>query len=264
MRCPQIESATDEYSHPPARSPAVLSANAERRIGAHCLARRTLQISDGAARGNAGLALRLVRRAPCDPDSTVCRAAHGMHRAACNAGSATCTARAPRLVPRRCGRGERSPGADVAAVSPVPVQMWAGRAQSSCRWLARSRCRCGSGEPQSRRRFGRAEPSPGADVAGVSPSRRRCGRRAASRWLSTGGCGAPAASAPIALGAHAGAQCFDAAGSAAAAAPLRRTCARLSRSAVCLEAAAPACLRVRVRVRVRLCLRVCACVYVCV
>ena len=25
---------------------------------------------------------------------------------------------------RRCGKGERSPGADVAGVSPVPVQMW--------------------------------------------------------------------------------------------------------------------------------------------
>ena len=42
---------------------------------------------------------------------------------------------------RRCGSGEPSPGADVAAVSPVSVQMWQ---------------RCG-------------EPSPGADVAGVSP-----------------------------------------------------------------------------------------------
>ena len=26
----------------------------------------------------------------------------------------------------RCGRGEPSPGADVGGVSPVPVQMWAG------------------------------------------------------------------------------------------------------------------------------------------
>ena len=26
----------------------------------------------------------------------------------------------------RCGGGERSPGADVAAVKPVPAQMWAG------------------------------------------------------------------------------------------------------------------------------------------
>ncbi len=52
----------------------------------------------------------------------------------------------------RCvGRGEPSPGADVAGVSPVPVQMWQGRAQS-------------------RRRCGRGEPSPGADVwTGVSP-----------------------------------------------------------------------------------------------
>ena len=50
----------------------------------------------------------------------------------------------------RCGRGGPSPGADVAgvgsvavqmwaAVGPVAVQMWQGRAQS--------RCRCGRGEP---------------------------------------------------------------------------------------------------------------------
>jgi hypothetical protein len=68
----------------------------------------------------------------------------------------------------RCGRGEPSPGADVAAASPVAVQMWQRRAQL--------RCRCGSGEP-----------SCGADVAGASPVavqmwqrraqlRSRCGR----------------------------------------------------------------------------------------
>jgi hypothetical protein len=67
----------------------------------------------------------------------------------------------------RCGRGEPSPGADVAGVRPVPAQMWPGRARS-------------------RRRCGRGEPSPGADVARVGPvpaqmwhgwaqSRRRCG-----------------------------------------------------------------------------------------
>jgi hypothetical protein len=44
----------------------------------------------------------------------------------------------------------RSPGADVAGVSPAPVQMRKGRAHSRCR-------------------SGRGEPSPGADVAGVSP-----------------------------------------------------------------------------------------------
>ncbi len=77
------------------------------------------------------------------------------------------TARAP-WCPRRCGRGGPSPGADVAGVGPVPVQMWPGWAQS-------------------RRRCGRDGPSPGADVAGVGPvpvqmwpgwaqSRRRCGR----------------------------------------------------------------------------------------
>ena len=43
-----------------------------------------------------------------------------------------------------------SPGAEVAGVSPVPVQMW-----QRC---AQSRCRCGSGTP-----------SPGADVAAVRP-----------------------------------------------------------------------------------------------
>ena len=54
-------------------------------------------------------------------------------------------------------RGEPSPGSDVAGVSPVPVQMWQGSAQS--------RCRCGRGEP-----------SPGADVAGVSPVLAQMGR----------------------------------------------------------------------------------------
>ena len=50
----------------------------------------------------------------------------------------------------RCGRGEPSPGADVAGVSPVLVQMWQGRApsQPSC---------------------GRGEPSPSPVVAGASP-----------------------------------------------------------------------------------------------
>ncbi len=41
--------------------------------------------------------------------------------------------------PCRCGRGEPSPGADVALASVVPVQMWQERALSRCRW-----CRCGS------------------------------------------------------------------------------------------------------------------------
>ena len=55
-----------------------------------------------------------------------------------------------------------SPGADVEAESPVPVQMWQGRAQSPLVQMWRGEpsphwCRCGSGEP-----------SPGADVAGVS------------------------------------------------------------------------------------------------
>ncbi len=55
-------------------------------------------------------------------------------------------------TPPRCSPVQAAP-VDVAhdrqsGVSPVPVQMWQGRAQS--------RCRCGRGEP-----------SPGADVAGV-------------------------------------------------------------------------------------------------
>ena len=50
-----------------------------------------------------------------------------------------------------CGRGEPSPGADVAGASPVPVRMWQ-------RW-AQSRCNCGRGEP-----------SAGADVAAARPA----------------------------------------------------------------------------------------------
>jgi hypothetical protein len=49
----------------------------------------------------------------------------------------------------RCGQGAPGPGADVGRVRPVPVQMWAGCAQS--------RCRCGRGAP-----------SPGADVGRVA------------------------------------------------------------------------------------------------
>ena len=59
----------------------------------------------------------------------------------------------------RCGRGQPSPGADVAAVSPVPVQMW-----QRC---AQSRCRCGRGEP-----------SPMQMWQGRAQSWSRCGSRA--------------------------------------------------------------------------------------
>ena len=52
---------------------------------------------------------------------------------------------------RRCGRVEPSPGADVAGASPVPAQTWQGRAQS-------------------RHRCGRAEPSSGADAAVMCPA----------------------------------------------------------------------------------------------
>ncbi len=62
---------------------------------------------------------------------------------------------------RRCGRGEPSPAADVAGVSPVPAQMLAGRAQS--------RRKCERGEPSPVADVGGGEPSPAADVAGVSP-----------------------------------------------------------------------------------------------
>ena len=63
----------------------------------------------------------------------------------------------------RCGRGEPSPGADVSAASPVPVQMWQGWAQS--------RCRCGRGETSPGADSAGGEPSPGADsdVAAVGP-----------------------------------------------------------------------------------------------
>jgi hypothetical protein len=49
--------------------------------------------------------------------------------AACGTAQLAPTAEAPHTVAQsrcRCGRGEPSPGADVAAVSPVPVPMWAG------------------------------------------------------------------------------------------------------------------------------------------
>jgi hypothetical protein len=60
-----------------------------------------------------------------------------------------------------------SPGADMTAVSPLPVQMWQRRAQS--------RSRCDSGEPsRAYQRLqtvrGGGEPSPSADVAGSGPS----------------------------------------------------------------------------------------------
>jgi hypothetical protein len=57
----------------------------------------------------------------------------------------------------RCRRHDRSPG-DVAAASPVPVQMWQRRAQS--------RCRCGHG----------ASPVPAQMWEGRAQSWCRCGR----------------------------------------------------------------------------------------
>jgi hypothetical protein len=66
----------------------------------------------------------------------------------------------------RCGWGESPVPAQMRhEVSPVPPQIWQGR--------ARSRCRCGRGEPSPGADVGRGEPrgepSPGADVAWVEP-----------------------------------------------------------------------------------------------
>jgi hypothetical protein len=90
---------------------------------------------------------------------------------------------------RRCGRGEPSPGADVArgepspgaevggvspvpgadvaGASPVPAQMWPGRAQF-------------------RRRCGQGAPSAGLDVGGGEPSRARPARSGAAAAVRQG------------------------------------------------------------------------------
>ena len=69
--------------------------------------------------------------------------------------------------------GEPTPGADVAGVSPLPAQMWQGRAQV--------RNRCGRG---------RVEPSPGANVAGGGPSPgKKCGRGDPSLGADVAGVG---------------------------------------------------------------------------
>ena len=58
----------------------------------------------------------------------------------------------PAQARRRCGRGRAPVPAQMwQGASPVLVQMWPGWAQSWCR-------------------YGSGEPSPGADVAGVSPA----------------------------------------------------------------------------------------------
>ncbi len=64
------------------------------------------------------------------------------------------------LMARAC-KGERSYGADVAGVSPIRVQMWAGGAQS--------RCRCGRASPVPVQMWAGVSPVPVADVAGMSP-----------------------------------------------------------------------------------------------
>jgi hypothetical protein len=55
----------------------------------------------------------------------------------------------PTQSQRRCGRGGPSPGADVAGVSPVPVQMWE-------RWALRCRGACRCRLPHTLRMRGRA------------------------------------------------------------------------------------------------------------
>jgi hypothetical protein len=126
----------------------------------------------------------------------------GRARAACTGSRGCCASARARPLPRRtqrrslqargpgavwqgraqsrcrCGRGEPSPGADVAGVSPVPVPMW--RGQKAAQYLGR--CRPPQPPPRTRGmpkcpaaraklpcRCGRRGPTPGADVAGASP-----------------------------------------------------------------------------------------------
>jgi hypothetical protein len=78
------------------------------------------------------------------------RRVYGLHRRARR------TTRAHAPSHQRRGRGEQSPGADVAAVRAVPAQMWQGASRVPAHtWQRRA---------ESRRRCGRGEPSPGADV----------------------------------------------------------------------------------------------------
>ena len=80
----------------------------------------------------------------------------------------------------RCGQNEPIPGANVAPLSPVPVQRWEGRAQSQCRcgrvgstpgsndhvWIGRRRHGSQRPEAESTEAEGRGgQASPGADVA---------------------------------------------------------------------------------------------------
>jgi hypothetical protein len=90
---------------------------------------------------------RYKRRSMCLP-SVVGSRNHGRSNCGCYGGQ-------PRPGADLAG-GEPSPGVDLAGASPVSAQMW-------------------EGEPNSRRRCGRGELSPGAALAGASQSRRRCG-----------------------------------------------------------------------------------------
>ena len=68
---------------------------------------------------------QVERRLPCEPrpgadfGRDVAEGAQSQSR--CGKGSPV-----PLRMWQGCGRGEPSPGADVAGVSPVPVQMWQG------------------------------------------------------------------------------------------------------------------------------------------
>jgi hypothetical protein len=113
-------------------------------------------------------------------------------------------------------------GADVAGVSPVPAQMWQGRAQVLVHWqfrcrcgTAQFRCRCGRGWAQFRCRCGQRmwaavyQPGPGADLAGGEPSpgadvaRPRPALALPPKSMRTRGCGPAAASGGAGIGAGA-------------------------------------------------------------
>ena len=94
------------------------------------------------------------------------RRARGRGRCACG----RCTT--------QCGR-QRGPRVCCARTKAGEHVSTPGRAVRMARRQAQSRRRCGRGEPSPIADVGRGEPSPGADVGGVSPSawsRRRCGR----------------------------------------------------------------------------------------
>jgi hypothetical protein len=102
-------------------------------------------------------------------------------------------------------------GADVAGVSPVPAQMWQGRAQVLVHW--QFRCRCGTAQFRCRcgQRMWAAvyQPGPGADLAGGEPSpgadvaQPRPALALPPKSMRTRGCGPAAASGGAGIGARA-------------------------------------------------------------